>query len=90
MSPEELAKKVAEARRRDAESVSTWFKEPAVGACGQAFIDRRRLLKHIDQLLLRLIRINAINDNPARFDKEIDRLSTVLQADRPAPDVGLQ
>lgn len=31
----------------------------------------------IDALYRRLRRINAINDNPARFDKEIDELSTV-------------
>lgn len=40
-----------EIRKRDAESVSTWFKEPALGACGRAHIDRRFLLKHIDTLL---------------------------------------
>lgn len=37
-------------RKRDADSVATWFKEPALGACGRAFIDRRWLLARIDLL----------------------------------------
>lgn len=39
-----------EIRERDALSASTWFKEPAVGACGRAFIDRRWLLAEIERL----------------------------------------
>lgn len=37
-------------RTRDTESVPTWFKEPPLGACGRAFIDRRWLLKELDTL----------------------------------------
>lgn len=33
-----------EIRKRDADSAATWFKVPALGACGSAFIDRRWLL----------------------------------------------
>lgn len=41
---------VKEIRERDAASADTWFKEPALGACGRAFIDRRWLLAEADRL----------------------------------------
>jgi hypothetical protein len=42
---------VAYIRERDAQSAETWFKLPALGACGRAFIDRRFLLQQIDALV---------------------------------------
>lgn len=83
MSDTNALKDLVEIRARDAESVTTWFKEPALGACGRAFIDRRILLGHIDALLLRLIRVNAINDDPARFNPEVDELTKVAEVDKP-------
>jgi len=41
---------LAEIRQRDADSAATWFKEPALGACGRAFIDRRWLLERLAQV----------------------------------------
>lgn len=41
---------IEQIRARDAASAATWFKEPAVGACGQAFIDRRYLLSELARL----------------------------------------
>jgi hypothetical protein len=35
---------------RDKASADTWFREPALGACGRAFIDRRWLLRRIAEL----------------------------------------
>ena len=51
-----------EIRDRDSESADTWFRTPAVGACGQAFIDRRWLLAEVDRLaaLLSGIRNDAL------------------------------
>ena len=42
---------VAEIRARDGKADGTWFKVPALGACGRAFIDRRLLLQRLDQLV---------------------------------------
>lgn len=36
-------------RQRDADSAETWFKDPPLGACGRAFIDRRWLLAEVDR-----------------------------------------
>lgn len=39
-----------EIRERDTDSAETWFRTPALGACGRAFIDRRWLLAEVDRL----------------------------------------
>lgn len=41
---------LAAIRARDADSAATWFRTPAIGACGRAFIDRRWLLAEIERL----------------------------------------
>lgn len=41
---------LASIKARDADSAATWFKVPALGACGRAFIDRRWLLGEIERL----------------------------------------
>jgi hypothetical protein len=53
-----LSTTLAEIRQRDADSAITWFREPAVGACGRAFIDRRWLLEEIGRLHAALERIS--------------------------------
>jgi len=42
--------RLAEILKRDADSAATWFKQPPLGACGRAFIDRRWLLGEIARL----------------------------------------
>lgn len=44
------AEELARIRERDAKTGETWFKVPALGAGGRAFIDRRLLLQHINEL----------------------------------------
>lgn len=46
---------IEEIRKRDAASAETWFKQPALGACGQAFIDRRWLISEVNRLRSSLI-----------------------------------
>lgn len=50
---------LAAIRERDANAAATWFKEPALGACGRAFIDRRWLLAEIDRLQIELTAANV-------------------------------
>jgi hypothetical protein len=45
---------LAAIRERDASAAVTWFKVPALGACGRAFIDRRWLLSEVDRLTAEL------------------------------------
>lgn len=53
-------------RARDAASGATWFKEPALGACGRAFIDRRALLREIDQLKVSCEELEVYRDELVR------------------------
>jgi hypothetical protein len=46
-------------RKRDAESVPTWFKEPTLGACGRAFVDRRWCLGEIERLRKEVVALRA-------------------------------
>lgn len=70
-----------EIRERDAISAETWFREPALGACGRAFIDRRWLLAEIARLQADATRYRWLRDADPMLPGVNEALIPTLQGE---------